>query len=86
MHEQQMQQPAHPLFNPAHVQPNGSSGHPLSGLAGSGMFTMANPVQAAYDSYNGGFLDEFEDSMAGRYTGQSGDSYAATIERVMGHA
>lgn len=50
------------------------------------MFTTQNPIQAAYDSYNGGFLDEFEDTMAMRYTGQSGDQYAARLEGVMGHA
>lgn len=78
---QQQQQQNHPLFNPA------AAAHPLSSLAGTGMFTMPNAVQAAYDSYNGGFLDEFgDDSMAGRYTGQNGDNYAATLERVMGHS
>lgn len=74
--QQQQQQP----------QAQHMNAHPLSNLAGTGMFTTQNPIQAAYDSYNGGFLDEFDDSMAMRYTGQNGDQYAARLEGVMGHA
>jgi hypothetical protein len=81
---QQQQHQQHPL-DPA-AQPNQQ--HPMSAFAGSGMFTTQNPIQAAYDSYNGGFLDEFEDdAMSRRYTGQNGgDDYAARLENVMGHA
>jgi hypothetical protein len=85
--QMQMQQGmhAHPMLDPSQQQQQ-QSNHHLSNLAGTGMFTTPNPVQAAYDSYNGGFLDEFEDSMAMRYTGQGGDQYTARLEGVMGHA
>lgn len=82
--QQQQDMQMHPLQQQQQQQQ--SNAHPLSNLAGTGMFTTQNPNQAAYDSYNGGFLDEFEDSMAMRYTGQSGDQYAARLEGVMGHA
>lgn len=77
--QQQQQQGMHPMMDPY--------SHHLSMMASNGMLTTPNPVQAAYDSYNGGFLDEFgDDSMAMRYTGNGGDSYAAKLEGVMGHA
>lgn len=84
--QMQQQQPLHPMLDPSSQQQQQANVHPLSNLAGTGLFTTSNPIKAAYDSYNGGFLDEFDDSMAGRYTGQNGDQYAARLEGVMGHA
>jgi hypothetical protein len=43
-------------------------------------------MRAYYDSYNGGWWGDEDDSMAGRYTGAEGDGYTAKLDRVMGHA
>lgn len=97
--QMQMQQgmQAHPMLDPSQQhqqyqqqqqQQGNSTHHHLSNLASTGIFTTQNPIQAAYDSYNGGFLDEFDDNdyMSRRYTGSNADGYTARLEGVMGHA
>ena len=80
LHQQQMQHHQQQQQQQQTQQQQAQGWHPLN--AGNDESAM----RAYYDSYNGGWWGDEDDSMAGRYTGAEGDGYAARLDRVMGHS